>query len=70
MRVLAGRGYDTREKIERFLSPDGTLTDPLAIRDMDKAVARIRRALSEGERIAVYGDYDCDGIMSTVVLYS
>ncbi|MFR9190185.1 MAG: single-stranded-DNA-specific exonuclease RecJ [Anaerotruncus massiliensis (ex Togo et al. 2019)] len=37
---------------------------------MDKAVARIRRALSEGERIAVYGDYDCDGIMSTVVLYS
>ena len=70
VRVLAGRGYDTREKIERFLSPDGTLTDPLAIRDMDKAVARIRRALSEGERIAVYGDYDCDGIMSTVVLYS
>lgn len=70
VRVLAGRGYDTREKIERFLSPDGTLTDPLAIRDMDKAVARIRRALSDGERIAVYGDYDCDGIMSTVVLYS
>ncbi len=37
---------------------------------MDKAVARIRQAAKDGERVAVYGDYDCDGIMSTVLLYS
>lgn len=70
VRILAGRGFDTQEAIRRFLTGDCALTDPMALRDMDRAVKRIRRAIAEGEKIAVYGDYDCDGILSTVVLYS
>ncbi|MEM1485938.1 single-stranded-DNA-specific exonuclease RecJ [Oscillospiraceae bacterium PP1C4] len=69
-RVLVGRGYDTKVKIDSFFSQTDQLSDPLAIKDMDKAVARIRRAVENGEKVAVYGDYDCDGIMSTVLLYS
>ncbi len=68
-RVLAARGYDTIEKAGAFLS-GSSLTDPMSLKDMDKAVARIRQAAKDGERVAVYGDYDCDGIMSTVLLYS
>ena len=41
---------------------------PMLMRDMDKAVARIQRAISQGETIAVFGDYDVDGITSTVLL--
>lgn len=69
-RVLAARGYDTAEKASAFLAGENTLTDPMALKDMDKAVERIQRAIDNQEKIAVYGDYDCDGIMSTVMLYS
>lgn len=69
-RVMAARGYDTKEKLDGFLSPAERLSDPMHLRDMDKAVERVRMAIRGGERVAVYGDYDCDGIMSTVVLYS
>lgn len=44
--------------------------DPLAFADMDKAAARVRRALDQGERIMVYGDYDADGVTSIVLLYA
>ena len=67
--VLASRGYDTKEKMAQFLSGQQQMSDPFLLKDMDKAVERIRRALDNGERIAVYGDYDCDGMMSTVLLY-
>lgn len=69
-RVLVSRGCDTIEKMTAFLAGDDGLSDPMALIDMDKAVARIRRAIAQGEKIAVYGDYDCDGIMSTVLVYS
>lgn len=69
LKILISRGFDTAEKIRAFLTRQETLSDPLALRDMEKAVPRIRRALEDGERIAVYGDYDCDGIMSTVMMY-
>lgn len=68
--VLVGRGIDTVEKTQVFLQEDACLGSAYLLKDMDKAVARIRKALSGGERIAIYGDYDCDGIMSTVLLYS
>ncbi len=68
--VLASRGYDTPEKVSRFLAQEQGLSDPMSLKDMEKAAARVRQALEEGERIAIYGDYDCDGIMSTVLLYS
>ena len=53
--VLAARGYDTPEKARSFLLADGPLEDPFVLQDMDKAAGRIRRALAQGEAIAVTG---------------
>ncbi len=68
--LLAGRGHDTPEKISEFLDGDETLSDPFLIRDMDKAVSRIRAAVDDFEPVAVFGDYDADGITATALLYS
>lgn len=69
LKILAARGYHTTEQITQFLAGGQQLSDPFLLRDMEKAVTRIRRALDEGERITVYGDYDCDGMLATVLLY-
>ena len=67
--VLAARGIVSPEAAAEFLDRERKLTlSPMLLRDMDKAVARIQRAIAEGEVIAVFGDYDVDGITSTVVL--
>ncbi len=67
--VLCARGLDTPEQAARFLAdtPD-LLHDPFLLRDMDRAAARIRAGLDRGEVLAVYGDYDVDGITSTCLL--
>ena len=67
--VLCARGVDTTQQASAFLAhgPD-LLHDPFLLRDMDRAVARISQALREGETVAVYGDYDVDGITSTCLL--
>ncbi len=68
-RVLASRGLGEPADAEAFLAPRlADLPDPFAMRGMDAAVARIVRALEEGERIALYGDYDVDGVTSTALL--
>ncbi len=68
-RVLAARGLSTPESARDFLSADRSLLhDPFALRDMDAAVVRIHAALAGGEPMAVYGDYDVDGITSTCLL--
>ena len=67
--VLVARGIDTPAKATDFIAREIPFTDPMAYRDMDKAVQRINEALDEGERICVYGDYDCDGMTATVLLY-
>ncbi len=67
--VLAARGLDGPEEAERFLASGWECVhDPFLLRDMDKAVERIRRGVEQGETIAVYGDYDVDGITSTCLL--
>ena len=67
--VLCARGLDTPEKAAAFLDAGlGQLRNPLLMKDMDKAAARVARALADGETIAVYGDYDVDGITSTCLL--
>ncbi|WP_293009064.1 MULTISPECIES: single-stranded-DNA-specific exonuclease RecJ [unclassified Oscillibacter] len=67
--VLAGRGIVSAEEAAKRLECDGALTlSPFAMADMDKAVERIRRAIADGETVAVFGDYDVDGITSTVLL--
>ena len=67
--LLAARGIDTPAGCRAFFA-DAALSSPFLLKDMDKAVERVRRALDKGEKIAVYGDYDCDGITSTVLMYS
>lgn len=67
--VLCSRGMDTPEAAADFLAADfSRLNDPLLLPDMEKAVQIIRDAVDAGERIAVFGDYDVDGITSTCVL--
>ncbi|MFA5881495.1 MAG: single-stranded-DNA-specific exonuclease RecJ [Eubacteriales bacterium] len=67
--ILVNRGITTLEEARAFLSGEaGVLHDPFLMKDIDKAAARIRRALENGEKIRIFGDYDVDGITSTAVL--
>lgn len=67
--LLCARGLDTPDRAARFLSSGPErFHDPFLLKDMDKAVARIRRAVDGGELICVYGDYDVDGITATCLL--
>ena len=67
--VLASRGVSRPEQATEFLTQETTLVhSPFLMKDMDKAVARIDRALSDGERIAIFGDYDVDGITATCIM--
>ncbi len=68
--ILVNRGIQTAEAADRFLNPSlAYLRSPFEIKDMDKAVRRIVMALSKKERILIFGDYDVDGVTSTVLLY-
>ncbi|MBQ2667874.1 MAG: single-stranded-DNA-specific exonuclease RecJ [Clostridia bacterium] len=64
------RGLDTETHMQYFLGPGAPLSDPFLLKDMDRAAERITRAIDDMERIAVYGDYDADGITSTAMVYS
>ena len=67
--LLRARGVDTPEKADRFLHPSlDQLHDPLLMQDMDRAVRLIRMAITRGDRILVYGDYDVDGVSAVTVL--
>lgn len=67
--VLASRGVTTVSAAASFLEGGvRTLEDPLLLTDMDAAVRRIERARQSGEKVAVYGDYDVDGITSACLL--
>ena len=71
--ILASRGFDTIEKAAEFFNQQeggNQLSDPFLIRDMQEAADALLSAVDEGKRICVYGDYDCDGITATAVLYS
>ncbi|MCE2966854.1 MAG: single-stranded-DNA-specific exonuclease RecJ [Phycisphaerales bacterium] len=69
-RILLSRGLADGPERERFLTPKLTdLHDPASIPDLDKAAGRLLLALRGGEPIAIYGDYDVDGITATAVLY-
>jgi single-stranded-DNA-specific exonuclease len=68
-RLLCIRGLGEIERAERFLSPSlADLHDPFALADMSRAVERILGAIARQERIAIHGDYDVDGVTSTVIL--
>ncbi len=65
-KVLLSRGYN-RENGGAFLYPQ-PFFDPFLLKDMDRAVERIHEAINHQERIAVYGDYDCDGVTAMTML--
>ena len=68
-RVLVNRDITKEEEIEIFLNPKRTnFYDPFLMPDMKKAVTRIIKAISENEKVIIYGDYDVDGITSITVL--
>ena len=67
--ILSLRGYRTAADAKLLIDGSSSVIhDPFLLKDMDKAVARIRDAVRKKERVAVYGDYDVDGITSTVLL--
>ncbi|MCC6444820.1 MAG: single-stranded-DNA-specific exonuclease RecJ [Armatimonadetes bacterium] len=68
--LLSANGR-AEEAVEAFLHPDYRLHlhNPYKLKDMDKAVARLRQAIERGEKIGVFGHYDVDGITSAVLLY-
>ena len=67
--VLSSRGIETPEQAAAFLEREDKLTiSPFLMRDMDKAAARVQQAIANGEKIAVFGDYDVDGITATCIL--
>lgn len=68
--LLDIRNIKSESEISDFMSDEITLENPFVIKDMDKAVDRIHRAIDENERICVYGDFDADGVTSTALLYS
>jgi single-stranded-DNA-specific exonuclease len=68
-RLLCLRGLSDPAAADRFLNPSlDHLHDPFRLAGMDRAVTRLEQALARGERMAVHGDYDVDGITSTVML--
>ena len=69
-RVLVARGIDSVAAAERYLKPDlSGLGDPFGFADMDIACNRIVKAILSNEVIGVFGDYDVDGVTSTVLLW-
>ena len=68
--LLVQRGIDTLEKAKKFFNPQlSDLHDPFLMKDMDKAVERVERAVRNREKIMVYGDYDGDGTTAVALVY-
>lgn len=69
--LLLQRGIETFEEARAFFRPDlANLHNPFLMKDMDKAVKRIEKAISKKEAILIYGDYDVDGTTAVSLLYS
>ena len=69
-RMLVVRGIQTAEEARAFVRPSlEMLHDPFLMKDMDKAVERLHQAITQGEKILIYGDYDVDGTTAVAVMY-
>ena len=66
--ILAARGMKDSQSAKAYLRCDGAMPDPFLMTDMDLAAGRVSVAISRGEKIAVFGDYDVDGITATCLL--
>ena len=69
-RMLVVRGIQTADEARQFIRPSmDKLHDPFLMKDMDKAVERLHKALTQGEKILIYGDYDVDGTTAVALMY-
>ena len=69
-RMLVVRGIETADEARQFIRPSlDKLHDPFLMKDMDQAVERLHRALIQGEKILIYGDYDVDGTTAVALMY-
>ncbi len=69
--LLIQRGIKTFSEARSFFRPKLTdLHDPFMMKDMDKAVARVKKAIDDDEKVMIYGDYDVDGTTSVALMYS
>ena len=70
LQLLYNRGIKTQVEIDEFLTPEysNNIHDPFLFRDMSLAVKRIFKAIKNKEKIVVYGDYDADGVSSSIVM--
>ncbi len=68
--IAAGRGYTDPLELEELLSPDCIMADPFELSDMEKAVEIISDAIYSESLIAIFGDYDVDGVTATALMYS
>ena len=69
-RMLVVRGIQTADAARAFVRPSlDKLHDPFLMRDMDKAVERLHRAIAQNEKILIYGDYDVDGTTAVALMY-
>ena len=68
--LLVQRGIDTVEKAQKFFSPSlKDLHDPFLMKDMERAVERIEKAVKTHEKVMIYGDYDVDGTTAVSLVY-
>ena len=69
-RMLVVRNIQSAEEARQFIRPSlDKLHDPFLMKDMDKAVERLHQAVTQGEKILIYGDYDVDGTTAVAVMY-
>ena len=67
--IAVGRGIDYEGELEQLISDEALLCDPLELADIKSAADCINAAIENGVKIAIFGDYDCDGVVSTALLY-
>ncbi len=67
--ILLSRGYGDPFEIEEFISDEIMLDSPFALDGIDKAADKINEYIGDGKKIAVYGDYDCDGVTATAIMF-
>lgn len=68
--MLVSRGIESSADVADFLASSYDFSDPFLLCDMERAVSAIEEAVDYGEKITVFGDYDCDGVTATVLLYT
>ena len=68
--IASSRGYTDPDKLEEFLADEPCFSDPFLSADIDKAADILNKAAESGVKIAVFGDYDCDGVSSSAIMYT